>query len=82
MVHCANTNQDAPWYFAQSDAVWGVAGAIHLTPGYSDLKHDIVLAIMDWVERDVATNEIVATKWYNDTAALGVENTCGKRAFM
>ncbi|KAK4894570.1 hypothetical protein LTR27_007211 [Elasticomyces elasticus] len=73
MEHCAATNQDAPWYFAQSGAAEGVAGAVYSTPGYRDAKHDIVLALMEWVERDVAPNEIVATKWYNDAVVRGVE---------
>jgi feruloyl esterase len=37
------------------------------TLGYRDSRHDIVLAMMAWAQNDTAPNEIVATKWKNDT---------------
>ncbi|KAK5136308.1 hypothetical protein LTR08_003681 [Meristemomyces frigidus] len=73
MEHCATTNQNAPCFFAQASANAIVLDSVYSTPGYRDSRHDIVLAMMDWVERGVAPNEIIATKWYYDTVADGVE---------
>jgi len=52
------------------------AGAIntslHSTPSFSDTRHDALLALMAWTESDITPTEIIATKWLNDTPALGV----------
>jgi len=36
-------------------------------PGFMDAKHDALLALMAWVEHGTAPDQIVATKWHNDT---------------
>ncbi|KAF8252777.1 tannase and feruloyl esterase [Wilcoxina mikolae CBS 423.85] len=42
-------------------------------PGVAkDSKHNLVLALLDWVEKGVAPEQIIGTKFVNDTAALGV----------
>ncbi|KAJ5737199.1 tannase and feruloyl esterase [Penicillium malachiteum] len=41
-------------------------------PGYRDAKHDIILAMMSWVENGTAPDSIIATKWKNDTTATNV----------
>lgn len=41
----------------------GVTGV----PGFRDADHDIMLAMMQWVEHGVAPNQIIATSWKNDT---------------
>lgn len=41
-------------------------------PGYQDSKHDIVLAIMDWVEKGKAVDQLVVTKFKNDNVTQGV----------
>ncbi|PYH87387.1 tannase and feruloyl esterase [Aspergillus ellipticus CBS 707.79] len=38
-------------------------------PGYKDPRHDVVLAMMAWVENGTAPNDIVATVWKNLTTA-------------
>ncbi|KAJ5287801.1 hypothetical protein N7478_003487 [Penicillium angulare] len=54
----------------QSDSLagnyWGV-------PGFNDYKHDIVLAIMDWVENGTAPDYLIPTRWWKDDPADGVE---------
>lgn len=35
-------------------------------PGFEDPKHDLLLAIMVWVENGTAPDEIIATTWAND----------------
>jgi len=72
MEHCASTNQDAPWYFGAASHAY-LAQAKTSTPGYEDAKHDIVLAMMDWVEKDIAPEELIATRFYDDLAANGVQ---------
>jgi feruloyl esterase len=42
-------------------------GLSHGVPGYEDAPHDVVLAIMDWVENGKAPSQIIATKFKNDT---------------
>ena len=72
MQHCAGTPLDvnAPWYFAganQAGALGVEPGSVHSVPGFSDAKHDILLALMAWTENGTAPDSIVATKWKNDT---------------
>jgi feruloyl esterase len=71
MQHCALTPPDmnAPWYFAggnQAGALYP-PGAVHSVPGYEDAAHDILLALMEWTEKGTAPEQIIATKWQNDT---------------
>jgi hypothetical protein len=35
-------------------------------PGYQDREHDVIHALMDWVEKGVAVDNIVTTKFKND----------------
>jgi len=74
MQHCSGTAVDAPWYFAgasqvlqldDSGATWGV-------PGFRDSKHDVLLALMKWVEEGVAPDSVVGTKFVNESVAGGV----------
>jgi len=41
-------------------------------PGYVDPQHDILLAMMEWVENGTAPNQLIATKWNNDTLENGL----------
>lgn len=78
MNHCvsnAPTQLGAPWYIAAASQIAGIAGRLtglrnitHSVPGYMDAKHDSVLALMRWVEEGVAPDELIATKFRNDTA--------------
>lgn len=72
MQHCLKSVRDAPWYFAGSTQALVLSPELHSTPGYTDSKHDILLALMDWVENGVAPAEIIATKFADDTAENGV----------
>lgn len=76
MQHCGGSVYDAPWYFggsgqgttlqdlARQDA-WPL-------PGSGDGQHDVLLALMDWVEKGQGPESIVATKFKNDTIAKGI----------
>jgi feruloyl esterase len=70
MNHCSGSTV-APWYIAAGSQ--SVTGASHSVPGYEDADHDIILAMMKWVEEDEAPEKLIATKFVNDTATKGVE---------
>ena len=75
MGHChssADVNKQAPWYFAGGGQK--VTGAPYSVPGFKDAQHDVVLAMLNWVENGTAPDTIVATKFVNDTASLGVHS--------
>jgi hypothetical protein len=55
------------WYIVGPDQTATINIGTYSTFGYRDSRHDIVLAMMAWAENDTAPNEIVATKWKNDT---------------
>ena len=72
MQHCAGTPPDvnAPWYFAGANQAGTLSlspGSVHSVLGFQDAQHDILLALMDWTEKGVAPDSIIATNWRNDT---------------
>lgn len=73
MQHCSRSVHDAPWYFAGGGQAFGLGPTVASVPGYEDARHDVLLALMQWVEHGIAPEEIVATKFVNDTVALGVK---------
>jgi feruloyl esterase len=64
MNHCAKSPV-APAHFGAT--YQDIIGATHSVPGFEDAKHDMVLALMEWVEKGSAPEEIVATKFRDDT---------------
>ncbi len=58
---------NAPWYIAGDSQNSNLGGNSHSVPGYSDPKHDVLLAMMAWVENGTAPTDIIATKYLNDT---------------
>lgn len=68
--HCRGSAV-APWVIGSSDQF---VGATHSVPGFSDPKHDSTLALMKWVERGIAPERIIATKFKNDTYTNGVQS--------
>lgn len=75
MHHCGQSVGDAPWLFGGSGQTQSLvpaqlAGTI---AGLRDEEHDALLALMAWVEQGTAPERIVATKFVNDTVALGVQ---------
>lgn len=57
----------APWYFAGPNQASGLSTSLYGVPGFEDPQHDILLAIMDWVENGTAPESVIATTWHNDT---------------
>ncbi|KAI1847160.1 hypothetical protein JX265_011836 [Neoarthrinium moseri] len=71
MQHCS-TSDVAPWYVAGGSQQ--IEGITHSVPGYEDADHDIILALMKWVEGSTAPEKLIATKYVNDTFELGLES--------
>ncbi|KAJ5263642.1 tannase and feruloyl esterase [Penicillium angulare] len=75
MEHCISTpdNTNAPWYIAGANQAATINTGTYSVPGYRDAKHDIIIAMMSWVENGTAPDSIiVVTKWKNDTTATDV----------
>ncbi|KAB5557853.1 feruloyl esterase B precursor [Coniochaeta sp. 2T2.1] len=70
MNHCSGS-PNAPWYIGGGSQA--VTGATHSVPGFEDAKHDVILAMIRWVEQGVAPDELIATKYKEDNVAAGVE---------
>jgi feruloyl esterase len=62
----------APWYIAGPNQASSLSSELHSVPGFSDAQHDILLALVDWVEKGVAPDFLIATTWKNDTTQAEV----------
>ncbi|RYP14382.1 hypothetical protein DL765_006427 [Monosporascus sp. GIB2] len=71
MEHCW-LSAAAPWYIAGGSQP--LAGTTHSVPGFMDADHDVILAMMKWVEEGSAPEKLVATKFKDDNAAAGVQS--------
>ncbi|KAF2015237.1 feruloyl esteras-like protein B precursor [Aaosphaeria arxii CBS 175.79] len=67
MAHCAGTDVDAPWYFAGPNQAGQLGPTVHGVPGFEDRDHDVLLALLAWVEEGVKPEKIVGTKYVNET---------------
>ena len=72
MHHCFGTSTNAPWYSAGPNQAGMTGTSTFSVPGFSDLKHDAFMALMDWVEEGKAVDNLVATTWVesNNTPVL------------
>ncbi|KAF2191548.1 feruloyl esterase B precursor [Zopfia rhizophila CBS 207.26] len=68
MGHCSGTypNMNAPWYFAGSGQANALGATVHGTPGFEDKEHDVLRAMMAWVENGTAPDAIIATKYADE----------------
>lgn len=71
MNHCSGSVA-GPWYIAAGSQV--VDGATHSVPGFEDAEHDVVLAMMRWVEEGEAPDKLIATKFVDDKVGEGVKS--------
>ncbi|KAI1113322.1 feruloyl esterase B precursor [Nemania sp. NC0429] len=69
MGHCSGSTT-GPWYTASG----GIRGVTHSVPGYEDAEHDMILAMMKWVETGKAPDHLIATKFVNDDASSKVQS--------
>ena len=72
MGHCGSSDV-APYYIAAAGQVVKQGSNFGFSvPNYADPRHDVMLAMIQWVENGMAPQEIVATKWKNDTVDEGL----------
>ncbi|KAF2126128.1 tannase and feruloyl esterase [Dothidotthia symphoricarpi CBS 119687] len=69
MGHCMNTTAafNAPWYFGGPNQAGVLGKTVHSVPGFEDKTHDVLLAMMAWVENGTVPEYIVGTKYVNET---------------
>ena len=69
MSHCAGTQpkMNAPWYFAGPNQQSALGPAVYSVPGFEDKEHDVLMAMMAWVEEGKSPEYMVGTKYVNDT---------------
>ena len=72
MQHCANSVNNAPWYFAGANQPFELGSSVYSVPGFNDSKHDILMALMAWTEEGRAPDSIIATKYMNDSVEAPV----------
>ena len=70
MSHCGHSAPpfaDAPWFFGQAAPVNSIRGSLKGVPGFEDAEHNVLLALMRWVEEGVPPEWLVATKFEGDS---------------
>ncbi|KAK6079666.1 tannase and feruloyl esterase [Seiridium cupressi] len=67
MGHCWSTSVDAPWAFGGGSQASVLGTDVWSVPGFKDAQHDILLAMMQWVENGTAVDSVVATTWDSPT---------------
>ncbi|KAK8137050.1 hypothetical protein PG984_004990 [Apiospora sp. TS-2023a] len=70
MGHC--NSGPGPWYIAGGSQ--DLPGVTYSVPGHEDAEHDVVLAMMRWVEEDRAPEQLIGTKFVGDDGAKGIES--------
>ncbi|KAK8096976.1 hypothetical protein PG999_012920 [Apiospora kogelbergensis] len=70
MGHC--NGGPGPWYIAGGSQE--VANVTFSVPGHVDADHDVVLAMMRWVEEEAAPAQLIGTKFVGDNGAAGIES--------
>ncbi|KAF7919077.1 uncharacterized protein EAE98_009397 [Botrytis deweyae] len=78
LEHCTGTpsTMNAPWYFAGPNQAATLSTSAHSTPGYSDPRHDVLLALMTWVENGTAPDSIIATEFNDDLTVAKQRPIC------
>lgn len=72
LLHCRYSIGDAPWYIGGGGQPATLGPTVTSVPGFQDARHDVVLALMRWVEEGIAPEELVATKFVDDDVGKGV----------
>ncbi|KUI55814.1 putative feruloyl esterase B-1 [Cytospora mali] len=69
LQHVVGTPSDvnAPWYFAGPNSQGELGTDVYSTPGFEDARHDALMALMNWVEKNVTVDSIIATTWKNSS---------------
>ncbi|RYO74870.1 hypothetical protein DL766_008153 [Monosporascus sp. MC13-8B] len=68
MQHCRLTDVDAPWAFGAAYQALTFGNRTYSVPGFEgDAGYDVLMALVDWVERGVPVDSFVATTWRSAT---------------
>ncbi|KAI1761891.1 tannase-domain-containing protein [Hypoxylon sp. FL1150] len=67
MQHCYLSAVGAPWAFGGAFQASFLGNDTYSVPGFADAKHDVLLALVNWVEHGVPVDQVVATAWNNLT---------------
>ncbi|KAI1103875.1 tannase-domain-containing protein [Jackrogersella minutella] len=67
MQHCGMTKVDAPWALGGATQAAALGNDTYSVPGYADAQHDMLLALVDWVENGVPIDQVIATTWKTST---------------
>lgn len=67
MQHCGYTSVDAPWAFGGASQASILGNNTYSVPGFTDSAHDILLALVDWVENGAPVDQVIATTWNDPT---------------
>jgi len=63
MQHCWGTVVDAPWSFGGAFQAGVMGSGVWSVPGFEDAEHDMLMALVDWVEDGKPVESVVATTW-------------------
>lgn len=66
------STMNAPWYIAGANQAAQLGTSVSGVPGFSNARHDVILALMNWAENGTAPDAIVATKFEDDNVSKGV----------
>lgn len=72
MQHCVLSAVDAPWYINGPNQAAVLGADVYSVPGHEDSQHDIIMAMMDWVEKDQDFESIVGTAYKNQMPGGGI----------
>lgn len=67
MQHCLSTRVDAPWALGGASQAAALGNDTYSVPGYADAQHDVLLALVNWVENGVPIDQVIATTWHTPT---------------
>ncbi|KAH7408651.1 tannase and feruloyl esterase-domain-containing protein [Phaeosphaeria sp. MPI-PUGE-AT-0046c] len=69
MGHCSGSlpNVNSPWYFAGPNQPSALANGIYGVPGFEDKEHDVIMAMMAWVEKGEVPEYIIGTNYADET---------------
>ncbi|XXG93774.1 hypothetical protein Hte_000023 [Hypoxylon texense] len=67
MQHCGLTSVGAPWAIGGASQAASFGNDTYSVPGFADPQHDVLLALIDWVENGVPIDQVVATTWNKST---------------
>ena len=69
MQHCYSTVVNAPWNFAGAFQAGSLGNDTWSVPNFQDAEHDMLMALMKWVEEDKPVDSVIATTWETTTNA-------------